>query len=134
MHHEVPIIAEGWVGKPEGMLQILYGRSFLNPAKINLNKLQGRKIEYYHTIPDTSLKEMVNFLVNFSQEETLLQYYGRLLGVIVDRTPKCHYKIAGKGVEYDWAAAKISTINSELNIKGQKQFFWKVLRIAPIET
>ena len=50
---------------------------------------------------------MMNSLVDFSEEETLLQYHGRLLGVIVDQTPKCHPEIAGKGVEYDWAAAKL---------------------------
>ena len=67
---------------------------------MNLYTLPEKKDEYGHIIPGTSLKEMMNQLLDFSTEETLLQYHGRLLGVIVDRTPKCHPEIAGKGVEY----------------------------------
>ena len=88
------------------MLQVLYERGFLDPTKINTYTLDGKKDEYGHLIPGTSLKEMMNFLVDFAEEETLLQYHGRFLGVIVDRTPKCHPEIAGEGIEYDWAAAK----------------------------
>ncbi len=45
-------------------------------------------------------------LIDFIQEETLLQYHGRLLGVKVERTPKCHPEIDGEGIEYDWGCAK----------------------------
>ena len=95
------------------MLQICYEHGFLNPAKINSYALQGRKDKYCHTILDTLLKEMMNSLLDFSKEETLLQYHGRLLGIIVDRTSKCHCRISGKGLECDWAAAKnlLSTHN-----------------------
>ena len=107
LQYERPIIEEGWVDKPKGMLQVLYERGFLDPAKINSYTLEGRKDEYGHLIPDTSLKVMMNSLIDFAEEETLLQYHGRLLGVVVDRTPKCHPEIAGEGIEYSWAAAKI---------------------------
>ena len=60
-----------------------------------------------HIIPGTSLKEMMNSLVDCAEEETLLQYHGRLLGVTVDRTPKYHPEIAGEGIEYDLAASKL---------------------------
>mmetsp|Transcript_37752 Transcript_37752/g.45608 ORF Transcript_37752/g.45608 Transcript_37752/m.45608 type:complete len:90 (-) Transcript_37752:40-309(-) len=62
---------------------------------------------------------MMNSFVDFAKEETLLQYHGPLLGVIVDRTPKCHPEISGKGIEYDWAAAK---------------FFYRHLRIQDKRT
>jgi hypothetical protein len=48
----------------------------------------------------------MSLLVDFIEEETLLQYHGRLLGVKVERTPKCHPEIAGEGIEYDWGCAK----------------------------
>ena len=70
--------------------------------------INGSKDEYGAVIPGTSLKEMMNSLEDFCEEETLLQHHGRLLNVIVDRTPKCHPEIAGEGVEYSWAAAKIN--------------------------
>ena len=36
----------------------------------------------------------------------MLQAMGRSMGVIVDRSPKCHPKLAGEGVEYSWGCAK----------------------------
>jgi hypothetical protein len=39
-------------------------------------------------------------LSDFQDEETLLQYHGRMLGVKVDQTPKCHPEMAGEGIEY----------------------------------
>jgi hypothetical protein len=45
-------------------------------------------------------------LTDFIEEETLLQYHGQLLGVKVERTPKCHPKMADEGIEYDWGCGK----------------------------
>lgn len=36
IRHEIPIIEEGWVGKPKRMFQILYERGFLDLTKLNL--------------------------------------------------------------------------------------------------
>ena len=44
--------------------------------------------------------------IDFIEEETLLQYHGRQLGVTIDRTPKCHPEMAGEGIEYNWGCAK----------------------------
>ena len=44
--------------------------------------------------------------MDFVEEETLLQYHGRQLGVLIDRTPKCHPEMAGEGIEYNWGCAK----------------------------
>ena len=104
---DVPVVEEGWVNKPKGMLQILYEHGFLDQSKVNSYTLSGKTDLYGHPIPDTSLKAMINSLYDFQNEETLLQYHGRLLGVTVDRTPKCHPEIAGEGIEYAWAAAKL---------------------------
>jgi hypothetical protein len=48
----------------------------------------------------------MSLLTDFIEEETLLQYHGRLLGVKVEHTPKCHPEIAGEGIEYDWGCVK----------------------------
>jgi hypothetical protein len=48
----------------------------------------------------------MSLLTDFIEEETLLQYHGRLLGVKVVQTPKCHPEIAGEGIEYDWGCRK----------------------------
>ena len=45
-------------------------------------------------------------LFDFVEEETLLEYRGRLLGILVDRTPKCHPEIVGEGIEYSWGCSK----------------------------
>ncbi len=34
------------------------------------------------------------------EEETLLQSMGKEMGVLVDRTPKCHCEPGGEGIEY----------------------------------
>ena len=88
------------------------------------------KDEYGHTIPNTSLKEMMNSLVDFSEEETLLHYHGRLLGVTVDRTPKCHPEIAGEGIEYCWAAAKMSYCQLRISEKRTKAKFHNSVKIS----
>jgi hypothetical protein len=49
---------------------------------------------------------MMERQMDFIEEETLLQYHGRQLGVTIDRTPKCHPEMAGEGIEYNWGCAK----------------------------
>jgi hypothetical protein len=49
---------------------------------------------------------MMEQQMDFIEEETLLQYHGRQLGVTIDRTPKCHPEMAGEGIEYNWGCAK----------------------------
>ena len=48
---------------------------------------------------------MTNCL-DFEEEETLLQSMGRGMGVLVDRTPKCHCEMAGEGIEYSCGCQK----------------------------
>ena len=128
--HDKPIIEEGWVGKPKGMMQLLYERGFLDSTKLDSYTLNGKKDEYGNTIPNTSLKEMMNSLVDISEEETLLQYHGRLLGVTVDRSPKCHPEIAGEGIEYCWAAAKMCYRQLRISEKRTKAKFLNSVKIS----
>jgi hypothetical protein len=66
----------------------------------------GKKDALGSTINETSLKYLLRNCNDFINKELMLQYYGRLMGVTVDQTPKCHSEMAGEGIEYSWAAAK----------------------------
>ena len=120
IEEELDEVVEGWEGKPKGMLQILWERGFIDPAKKKEDyTVDGKKDAFGNVIEETSLKHFMSLLTDFIAEETLLQYHGRLLGVKVDRTPKCHPEIAGEGIEYDWGCAK--GFYRRLPISGKKQ-------------
>ncbi len=55
---------------------------------------------------ETSLKSLMAGCMDFKEEETMLQYMGTQMGVVVDRGPKCHAEIAGEGIEYSWGCMK----------------------------
>ena len=71
------------------MLQILWERGFIDPA-IELAKAEGfytndgKKDAFRNLIPGMSLRKMMSSLIDFINEETLLQYHGKMIGVIVD--------------------------------------------------
>jgi hypothetical protein len=107
IEEEMEEVVEGWEGKPKGMLQILWERGFIDPAKKKEDcTIDGKKDALGNVDPETSLKRLMSLLTDFINEETLLQHHGRLLGVKAERTPKCHPEIAGEGIECDWGCAK----------------------------
>ena len=63
----------------------------------------------------------MNKQTDFLNEETLLQHHGRKLGIIVDRSPKCHPEIAGEGIEYAWAVSKMHYRKQKLTKKKTKK-------------
>ena len=58
---------------------------------------------------------------DFATERTLLQFHGHKLGVMIDRTPKCHPEIAGEGIEYRSALAKCHYRRSPINKRRTKE-------------
>ena len=128
---DVRVTEEGWVGKPKGILQVLYKRRFLDPsASIQLYTLDGKKDEYRHVIEGTSLNTMMNSCVHLQNEEKLLQYHGRLLSVLVDCTPKCHPEISGEGIEYAWGAEKLYYRRLRIAMKRTKNKFRKSIKMS----
>ena len=126
---ELDVIDEGWEGKPKGMFQILFERGFIDPAKpTKFYSLKGSKDAFGNTIVGSSLKELMESLIDFADEETLLQYNARLMGVHVDRTPKCHPEMAGEGVEYSWGCAKGLYRRLPLKDKKSKEKFRESVR------
>mmetsp|Transcript_29437 Transcript_29437/g.53921 ORF Transcript_29437/g.53921 Transcript_29437/m.53921 type:complete len:237 (-) Transcript_29437:190-900(-) len=100
-----------------------FTRSIIGYAKTKLNELSAELLfNYLHTIALPALLlqrqeeladnnfEMTDLLrenrLDFINEETLLQYHGKMLGVLVDRSPKCHPEVAGEGIEYSWGCGK----------------------------
>jgi hypothetical protein len=126
-------IIEGWNGKPKGMLQILWERGFIDPA-IEPAKAEsfytndGKKDAFGNLIPGTSLRKMMSSLIDFINEETLLQYHGKMLGVLVDRSPKCHPEVAGEGIEYSWGCGKGKYRRLPLTDKRRKENFRNSVR------
>jgi hypothetical protein len=104
---EMQEILKGWEGQPKGMLQVFWEPGFINGSKSEkYYTIEGRKDEFGNVDPTTSCKMMMEQQIDFIEEEKLLQYHGRQLGVTIDRTPKCHPEMAGEGIDYNWGCAK----------------------------
>ena len=139
------VISEGWVNRPKGSLQILYERGWINPELIQHYTSDGKKqtdsnqtncnadknpessssshIPVDPTGCNYSLKAIMKLQYDFANELTLLQFHGNELGVIIDRTPKCHPEIAGEGIEYAWALSKFFYRRSPICQKRTKAKF-----------
>ena len=70
-------------------------------------------------IAGTSLIEILSRCPDFQDELTKLQWVASQLGVIVERTPKCHPELAGEDIEYAWGFAK--AYYRSLSMKHKKE-------------
>ncbi len=50
-----------------------------------------------------------------------------MMGITIGRTPKCHYKLAGEGIEYSWAASKNKYRRFPVSQKKGKDQFQKLV-------
>ena len=76
--------------------------------------------------------------LNFIEEETLLQTNYRNIGqrrghIIVDRTPKCHPKLVGEGVEYSQVCANNYHGRLSLDNKKCKKIIKKIQEAISID-
>jgi hypothetical protein len=122
---EEPLLEHGWVNKPKGLLQVLWERGFIDPAKADLldyvvNDKPGCK----------GLRTMVAELRDFENEETRLQYVGQKLGLMIDRSPKYHPECAGEGIEYSWGCGKGMYRYLPIASKKGKDNFLKQVRVC----
>ena len=99
-------VVEGWENKPNGLLRILWERGFIDELRLENYMLNGKHDAFGFVQKDFSLKLLKGNCLDFEEEETLLQSMGKEMGVLVDRTPKCHCELAGEGIEYSWSCAK----------------------------
>ena len=75
-----------------------------------------------------SLRELMKLQEDFAEEITLLQFHGQQMGVIIDRTPKCHPEIAGEGIEYAWGISKLIYRRAPMIKKRNKEKFVELVR------
>ena len=127
-HPPTPVILEGWCGKAKGMMQVLWERGFIDESKKKEYTLAGSKDEFGVVNKNTSLKYLLENLIDFVEEESLLQTNARKMGVRIDRTPKCHAEIAGEGVEYTWGFGKNHFRRQPLDLKRKKETFRELVR------
>ena len=74
-----------------------------------------------------SINNLMMLQPDFATEQTLPQYHAQLLGVKLERSPKCHPEIAREGVEYGWGLSKMFYQRS-LNVKKRnKDLFHKLV-------
>ncbi len=99
-------VVEGWQGKTKGLLQVLWERGFIDPTNAVRYIMNGRQDACGVFMPDTSLKLLMSYCKDFEDEESLLQVNGREMGVLVDKTPKYHCKLAGEDIAYTWGCSK----------------------------
>ena len=121
-------VDEGWYGKPKGSLQILYERGWIDPKKSHTYYTKAGKKDLYGFVDEsTSIDKLMEKQPDFLEQETLLQYYCRQLGVESDRSPKCHPEIAGEGIEFDWGCAKVKYRAQPLSRKRTKDNFFALV-------
>jgi hypothetical protein len=122
-------VKEGWEGKAKGIEQILWERGWIdvNWPRKDYSKL-GMKDSMGLIWTGTSLLELVANCSDFKNEDTMLQTKGQEMGVLVDRTPKCHCELAGEGIEYSWVCAKNLYRRQPLKTKRGKANFRAMVR------
>jgi len=119
------------MGKPKGMRQILWERGFIDESKPNGYYTKfGTCDEAKNWIPESSYDYLLSQLTDFVNEKSLLQYYCEQLGVVVERSPKCHPEIAGMGIEYTWGYIKNAYRRLSRKNKKNKQAFLKSLEFV----
>ena len=124
-------IQEGWFNKPKGALQMIYERGWIDPEKPHLYYTLKGKTDIYGIIDEsTSIKCLMKKQTDFLEQETLLQYYSKKLGVQSDRTPISHPEVAGEGIEFDWGASKLNYRSRPLCEKRSKEKFHKLVSHA----
>ena len=70
---------------------------------------------------NTLIKALLNKQPDVISEMTLLQFIGDQIGVVVDRSPKCHPELAGEGIEYAWDTAKLFYHRCHLRTKKTRR-------------
>ena len=94
------------MGKPKGMLQVLWERGHIDETHLKQYTVNGKKDADGVIDLSKSLKNIVASCTDFAKEDSLLQSMGRKMSDAIDRTPKCYAEIAGEGIKYSWGYQK----------------------------
>ena len=110
-------IEEGWVGKPKGLKQILHEHGLINTNNLSWYSQYGKKDASRKVDKSTSFCHIMEQCPNFQNELSSLEYLCKKLGVKASHSPKFYCKIAGEGIEYDWAMGKGEYCRQRLSTK-----------------
>jgi len=140
--YEEPEIVKGWVGRPKGMLQVLWERGWIDCSKLEEYSANGKKNkkdesgkvrpEFQQYVLRTLMKSCLDFSEEQSAMEVLLSELSRRgeLDVQLLTSPKYHCELAGEGVEYCWGLSKRFYRSLSLEKKRTKAAFDKCVREA----
>jgi hypothetical protein len=128
--HNIPITVkvdkkvEGWVGKPKGLLQILWERGFIDDSNLSKYSMNGSKDwfedekkkklkpEHEADFKKHSLVHLMSECSDFKNERSAMEQLavdlssGQDFTVSILSSPKYHCELAGDGIEYDWGLSK----------------------------
>ena len=133
--HQHDIIEEGWLGKPKGMLQILWERGWIDVTKLDHYSEKGKKNhvddegkvkeEYIQYVLHNLMTNCKDFVNEKSAMEVLLEKLSAkdTASIKLLTSPKYHCELAGEGVEYDWGLSKRKYRSIPLHEKKTKKNF-----------
>ena len=102
----VETVEGGWGGQAKGAFQICWERGKIDPARLAVYTLNGKKRTDGTMDESMSLKKILGECKDFREEKTHLQVLAEDYGYKVAFTPKFHAEMAGEGIEYSWGFAK----------------------------
>ena len=128
------------MGKPKGLLQILWERGFVDVKNLHLYSLKGKKGQFnedgnlQREFEAYSLRTLMKRCSNFANKKSAMEHLFAQLSEKAEAnlkmitSPKYHCKLAGEGVEYAWGFTKRNFRNLSLNEKNIKEKFNKAAR------
>jgi hypothetical protein len=115
-------VKEGWLGKPKGMLQIVWEPGWIDLTKVvtvrSMRYSNDGKKEHFGQdgkLKEASRQYALSYLLqqctNFKDEKSDLEHLATELSewdttISILFTPKYHCKLEGEGIEYCWSIAK----------------------------
>ena len=136
-----PVVIPGWLGKPKGLLQVLWERGWINEVEIGIYSVDGEdehrdennqvKDEFQRYVLRTLMRNCADFREEKSAMETLLIQFSQKsdnTSVELLTSPKYHCELAGEGVEYLWGMSKRHYRSIPLSERNTKEKFEKSAR------
>jgi hypothetical protein len=84
------VVNAGWVGKPKGILQVLWEWGFTNPEGKKYKQeytMSDLKDKHEHVDKGYSLVALMENCEDYTEELMLLQHHGKEMGITIDQPP-----------------------------------------------
>ena len=118
-------VIKGYVGLQIGLLELLWRRGYIDPLSPKL-------------LIDTEARTIARNIPYFKDEPSEIEFTMKEYGVDIMFTPKAHYELAGRGIEYLWGVSKIrfrsenSKLTNDERVNNLKERVHKLLSSIPI--